>query len=591
MDSHLFNVAMGKEPADLVITNGQIVNVYSGEIYPGGVAVAGDKIAALGEVAYTIGANTQVIDAQGQYLTPGFLDGHIHPESANLSLTRFAEVALCHGTTGIFTDLHEVGVVGGITAMSAALEEGKHTPLKFHWIVPSHVPFSPGLETSGGYVNYEIIEQALQRDDALGLSEVVSLYVAFELPDLMKSIDATNKLKKIVCGHTPEAHGPLWNALVASGVTNDHESLAAEEILQRIRSGVNAQLRHNLIVPSLPALITAITQNKVDTRLASLVTDDTTAVMLVQEGHLDYLVRQAIALGVDFITAIQMVTLNTAQAFHKDFEIGGLAPGRYADINIVSGPDDLRVLKTIASGRLVAEDNRLAQPIPLAQHHASLLNTFHLKRPVTAADLVIPAKAGATTAHLHVMRTLPWVPITEGGEADLPVCPGYAPSGYIACDLEQDLLHIAVVERHQQTGNIGRAFLGGMGLKSGAMASSIGHDHHNIVVLGANPADMAVAVNRVAELQGGLVLVENGQVLNEIPLPILGLLTDLDAWSLAEQRTALLNRARDMGCGVSDAFMFLSFITLAAIPAFSITDKGYIDVMQQKIIDPVLGYK
>jgi adenine deaminase len=377
----------------------------------------------------------------------------------------------------------------------------------------------------------------------------------------------------------------LWNAFVASGATNDHESLAPEEILQRIRTGVNAQLRHNLIVPTLPALIKAITENKIDTRMASLVTDDTTAVMLAKEGHMDYLVRLAIELGVDFVTAIQMVTLNTAQAFHKDFQIGSLAPGRYADVNIVNGPEGFKVLKTIANGRLVAEDNRLAQPIPLAEHHVSLLNTFHLKTPVVAADLVIPAKPGMHSAHMHIMRTLPWVPITEGGEADLPI-----KDGYIACDPEQDLLHIAVVERHHQTGNIGKAFLGGMGLKRGAMASSIGHDHHNIVVLGVNPEDMAFAVNRVAELQGGIVLVENGHVVDEIPLPILGLLTDIDAWTLAEKRTGLLDKAREMGCGVSDAYMFLSFITLAAIPAFSITDKGYVDVMQQKIIDPVLSY-
>ncbi len=223
MDPHLFNVAMGKEPADLVVKNGQIVNVYSGEIYPGGVAVAGDRIAAFGDVDYTIGESTLVIDAEGKYITPGFLDGHIHPESANLSMTRFAEIALCHGTTGIFTDLHEVGVVGGMTAMSAALEEGKSTPLKFHWIVPSHVPFSPGLETSGGHIDFEIIEKALKREDAVGLGEVVALYVAFEHPDLMKSIDATTRLNKIVCGHAPETHGPLWNAFVASGTTNDHE--------------------------------------------------------------------------------------------------------------------------------------------------------------------------------------------------------------------------------------------------------------------------------------------------------------------------------------------------------------------------------
>ena len=585
MDTHLFKVAMGKEPADLVIKNGQILNVHSREIYPGGVAVAGDKIAALGDVEYTIGESTQVIDAEGKYIVPGFLDGHIHPESANLSMTRFAEIALCHGTTGVFTDLHEIGVVGGITAMSAALEEGKQTPLKFHWVVPSHVPFSPGLETSGGYINFEIIEQALKREDVVGLSEVVSLYVAFEHPDLMKSIEATNKQNKIVCGHAPETHGPLWNAFVASGVTNDHESLVADEILQRVRTGVNAQLRHNLIVPTLPELLKAVTENDIDTRMTSMVTDDTTAVMLVYEGHLDYLVRLALAQGLDFVTAIQMVTLNTAQAFHKDFQIGSLAPGRYADINIVSGPEDFKVLQTIANGKLVAKDNHLTQTIPLADHHPSLLNTFHTKAPVTAKDLVIPAKPGSTTAHMHIMRTLPWVPITEGGEADLPV-----ENGYIACDPEQDILHIAVVERHHQTGNIGKAFLGGMGLKRGAMASSIGHDHHNIVVMGANPVDMAFAANRVVELQGGIVLVDNEQVIDEISFPILGLLTDLDAWSLAEKRKALLAKANEQGCAVSDAYMFLSFITLAAIPAFSITDKGYIDVMQQTIIDPVLSF-
>lgn len=585
MDQHLFNVAMGKEPADLVITKGQIVNVYSGEIYPGGVAVAGDKIAALGDVDYTIGEKTQMIDAQGKYLTPGFLDGHIHPESANLSMSRFAEIVLCHGTTGVFTDLHEVGVVGGISAMSAALDEGKQTPLKFHWIVPSHIPFSPGLETSGGHIDFDIIDKALKGDDAVGLSEVVSLYVAFELPDLMKSIDATHKLNKIVCGHAPETHGPLWNAFVASGATNDHESLESEEILQRIRTGVNAQLRHNLIVPTLPALIKAVTENEIDTRMTSLVTDDTTAIVLANEGHLDYLVRLAIELGVDFVTAIQMVTINTAQAFHKDFQVGSLAPGRYADINIISGQEDFKVHQTIANGKPVAAEGHMLQPIPVVEHNPALLNTFHLKKTISASDLVIPAKPAAKSAHVHIMRTLPWVPITEGGEADLPV-----KDGYIACDPDQDLLHIAVVERHHQTGNIGKAFLGGMGLKRGAMASSIGHDHHNIVVIGANPADMAFAANRVAGLQGGIVLVENGQVVYEIPLPILGLLTDLDAWTLAEKRQALLAEAKERGCSVSDPFMFLSFITLAAIPAFSITDKGYVDVQEQKLIDPVLSY-
>lgn len=585
MNQHLLRVAMGKEAADVVVTNGQLVNVYSGEIYPGGVAVAGDKIAAIGDIGYTIGEKTQVIDADGKYLTPGFIDGHIHPESTNLSIARFAEIALCHGTASVFTDLHEIGVVGGIEAMNAALDEGKQTPLKYYWVVPSHIPFSPHLETSGGRIDSGIIEQAMIRQETAGLSEVYSLYVAMEHPDLMRSIDITSRQRKIVSGHGPDTTGPLWNAFVTAGVNNDHESLSMEDILLRVRTGVHAQLRHNLIVPTLPQMITAITKQKINTRMLSLVTDDTSAVVLVKEGHLDYLVGLALEQGVDFMTAIQMVTLNVAQTFNKECEIGALAPGRFADINIVEGPDDFKVLKTIVNGLLVAENLRPVHTISCPEHRSFLFNTFHIEKPVTGRDMVIQAKPGANGAHLHVMRTLPWVPITEGSEADLPV-----KDGYIAADVGQDLLHIAVVERHHRTGNIGRAFLGGMGLKCGAMASSIGHDHHNIVVLGVDPEDMAIAVNHIVEIQGGIVLVERGQVVDGLALPLLGLLTDMDAWTLAQKREALLNKAREMGCVVPDAFMFLSFISLAALPAFSITDKGYIDVIAQKVIDPVLRY-
>ncbi|MEN4100643.1 MAG: adenine deaminase, partial [Anaerolineaceae bacterium] len=221
MDEKLFRVAIGQDAADLVITNGQLVNVHSGEIYPGGVAVSGSRIAAIGDVQYTVGETTRVIDAQGNYITPGFVDGHIHPESSNLTPTRFAEIALCHGTTSIFTDLHEIGVVGGMPAMNAALEESKQTPLKFHYVVPSHIPFSPGLETSGGSINAEIIKQALHRQDVVGLSEVVSVYVALGLPDLASSMAATREARKILSGHGPETTGPAWNAFVAAGVAND----------------------------------------------------------------------------------------------------------------------------------------------------------------------------------------------------------------------------------------------------------------------------------------------------------------------------------------------------------------------------------
>jgi len=585
MDQHLFEVAMGKTPADVVIKNGQIVNVYTKEIYEGGVAIAGDRIAACGEVDYAIGEKTEVIDAEGNYIVPGFIDGHIHPESTALSPARFAEIALSCGTTTVFTDFHEIGVVGGMLAMNAVVEEAKKTPLKFKWVVPSHVPFSPGLETSGGSIDPEIIHTAMKRDDAVGLSEIVSQYIAFEHPALLQSIDDTKKAGKILSGHLPDVEGPLANACAALGVLNDHESLSAHDVLTRARMGIYVHLRHNLIVPTMPELIKAITENKIDTRVLGLGTDDTSAVSLVNDGHIDYLIRTVMSLGVDFVTAIQMATLNNACSFQMEQEIGSLAPGRCADVNIVTGAEDFKVLKTIANGKLVAEGGKLVEEIVLPKHKKVLLDTFHLKKAVEASDLVIPAEKGANSARTHIMRTLPWVPITEGGEAVLPV-----KDGYVGSDVEQDLLHIAVIERHHKTGNIGKAFIGGFGLAEGAMASSIGHDHHNIVVMGADPEEMAVAANRVVELNGGIVLVKDGKVVKEIALPICGLLTDLDAWTLAKERQALLGAAAELGCKVADAFMFLSFVTLAAIPAFAVTDKGYVNVMTQSLMDPVLEW-
>ncbi|MBN1247751.1 MAG: adenine deaminase [Anaerolineae bacterium] len=585
MAGNLLSAAMGQVPADLVVTNGQIVNVYTGEITSGGVAVSDGRIIAQGDVGYTVGEETEVIDAAGNYIVPGFIEGHIHPESANLSLPRFAEVVLAHGTTTVFTDLHEIGVVSGVEGMDAALAEGRATPLKFKFVFPSHIPFSPGLETSGGAIDADVIEAALQREDVVGISEVVSQLVAMGLPGLLRSIEATRRAGKVVAGHGPETTGPMWNASAAMGVANDHEALSLDDVLLRVRNGVYAHLRHNLLVPTLPELIKGITEAKLDTRLMCLVTDDTSAITLTDEGHLDYLVRLALSLGVDFVTAIQMVTLNVASSYAMDRELGSLAPGRTADINIVTGPEDFKVLTTIAGGKVVAKDGALLAPVVIPDHDPVLLDTFHLKAPVTAADLVIPAPEGKTAAHVHAMRTLPWIPITEGLEADLAV-----KDGYVAADLEQDLLHIAVVERHHATGNVGKAFIGGFGLKRGAIASSIAHDNHNIVVMGADPEQMAVAANAVAEMDGGVVLVDGGAVVASIALPLVGLLSDQDAWHFAEDRKVVLAQAQAMGCTVPEPFMFLSFITLAAIPAFAVTDKGYVDCLKQELIDPILGW-
>jgi adenine deaminase len=586
MDKHLLAVAGGQEKADLVVTNGQIVNVYTGEIYPGGVAVAGDRIAAIGDVEYTVGDETEIVDAGGQYIVPGFIEGHIHPESSNLSPVRFAEIVLAHGTTSVFTDLHEVGIVAGMPAIDAALEEGRTTPLKWHLVVPSHVPFSVGLETSGARVTSEDIIAALDREDVVGISEIVSLYVAFGEPDLLKSIEATRAARKTLAGHGPDTTGPAWNIYAATGIGNDHEALTADDILLRARNGVYAHLRHNPVVPAMPDLVKAVTETGIDTRRVCLVTDDTDPIALTQDGHLDHLVRMSLSLGVQFVDAIQMVTLNVAESYGMSRDLGGIAPGRYADINITTGPDEFKVLKTIANGKVVAEHGKLVIPVDLPEHDPMLMDTFHLKEPVTASDLLIPAEEGAKAAKVHIMRTLPWIPITEPGEAILPV-----DNGHVGADTSQDLVHIAVVERHHATGNIGKAFIGNFGLKRGAIASTIAHDNHNIVVMGVSPEDMATAVNRAAEIGGGIVIVDDGKVIGEMSLPVLGLMCDDDAATAAERRKAMIAKSQEMGITVPDPFMFLSFITLVAIPAMAVTDKGYVDVMTQQLVNPVLEWQ
>lgn len=420
--------------------------------------MAGERIAAIGDVGYTVGEGTEIVEAGDGYIVPGFAEGHIHPKSSSLSVTRFAEAVLARGTTSVFTDLHEIGVVGGMAAINVALDEARGTPLKFYFVVPSHVPFAPGLETSGGLFDAGIISSALQREDSVGLSEVVSHYVVAGHEDLMASIDAARGVRKALVGHGPDTRGPAWSAFAAAGITNDHKSLDLEDVLLRVRNGVYAHLRHNLIVPTLPELIRAATERGVDTRFLSLVTDDTSAVALVHDGHLDHLARVALAEGVSFVTAVQMITLNPACSFHMEGEIGTLAPGRYADINVVSGPEDFRVLKTIARGKLVAEGGELADPLVVPERASISANTFQLRAPATVVDLVVPAEPGAGEATVRFMRTLPWVPITEGDEATLSVV-----DGHVAADTDRDILHVAVVERHHETGNIGRAFLGDSG--------------------------------------------------------------------------------------------------------------------------------
>lgn len=586
MDNKLLAVAGGQQPADIVIKNGKIVNVLTAEIYDGGVAISDQTIAAVGDVDYCIGEGTQVVDAQGMFITPGFIDGHIHPESSDLAIRSFAEGVLKHGTTSIMTDLHEVGVVSGIEGIEAVLKENEATDLNLYFVVPSHVPFSPALETSGGSFNPEIIRKALQREDAVGISECVGPYILAGFPDLMESLDDVAGMKGMTAqGHLVEMKGADLNKCVAAGVSTCHEALSADDIMDRARVGVHAMLRESSAARTLVQQLECIVGKDIDTSMMSIVTDDLHTCDLAETGHLDHHLKLALGAGLPFVKAIQMVTVNAARAFELT-DIGALAPGKRADINIVAGDtaDTFGVVSTWSRGKQVLDNGEMLVHYEPAEHDPCLLNTTRLLNPITPDSFKIAAPEGASKVKVLCMDTLPWIPITQPREVKLDCV-----DGYVQCDVEQDVLYIAQVERYGKNGNIGKAFMGGFHMTSGAIASTVGHDNHNVIVMGTNFEDMAQAVNRLIEIGGGQILVDGGEIIKEVAYPICGLLSDLSVEDLAAEKAQLNAACAERGCIISIPMMFLSFICLAALPGFAITDHGFIDVMSLKVIDPVLG--
>lgn len=583
MNKQLLEAAAGKQPADLVVVNGRIVNVYSGEIYGGGVAVSGDTIIAVGDIQDYIGVNTRVLDAGGQYITPGFIDAHIHPESSNMSIRNFAQTVQAHGTSVIMTDLHEIGVVADLKGIECVLEEAKDTTLKIYFVVPSHVPLAPELETSAGHFTPEKIGGALHRADAVGISEVIGTSVAAGKEELLETMDIAKEQGKSLQGHLAGVSGKSMNVCLAAGITTDHEAVSSEEAMERLRNGCFLMMREGAVGRNLKACLKPILENQLDTANTCIVTDDLHTLDAIEKGHLDESVRTALAEGVDFVTAIQMVSFNAAKSFRLEHEVGGLAPGRRADINITTGPENFKVVTAISGGEVFMENEKVLVQYPEAKHDDCLMNTMHLDHEITPEELMLRTDADKQQVKVCAMQTEDCFLVTSGKEAVLPVR-----DGVVQCDVSQDVLYIAQVERHGVNGNIGKAFMSGFHLQSGAIASSIGHDNHNIIVLGTNYEDMAFAVNQVAKMQGGQVVVDQGKVIAELPLPICGLLSDLPPKQLADKKRQLNQAICERGGTISIPFMVLSFICLAAIPEYAVTDCGFIEVLSGKVISPII---
>lgn len=584
MKNQILSAAASKTAADLAVINGKIVNVYSGEIYDGGVAVSGDTIIAVGQVQDYIGPSTKVLDAKSNYITPGFIDAHIHPESSNMNIVNFARTIQSHGTTVIMTDLHEIGVVSDLEGIESVLKEAENTSLKIYLVVPSHVPLAPELETSAAHFTPEKIEAALNRKDAVGISEVIGTSVAAGKEELLETIEIARQKGKSIQGHLAGVSGKDMNVCLAAGITTDHESISSEDALERLRNGCFLMMREGSVSHDLRSCLKPILDHNLNTACTCIVTDDLDAIDAVEKGHLDESVRIALKEGIDFVTAIQMVTLNAARSFRVEHEVGGLVPGRRADINITTGPEAFEVLSTISGGKIFMENKVIVESYPKVQHNPCLLHTMHVNRKITAEDLMIRTHSDKKQVKVHVMKTDGISLLTGHLETELPVM-----NHTVQCSPEQDVLSIAQVERHGVNGNIGRAFISGFGLKSGAIASSIGHDNHNIIVVGTNFDDMAFAVNQVAKMEGGQVVVENETVLAALALPVCGLLSDLSADEIVKAKTMLNLAYQQLGGRIESPFMILSFICLASIPFHAVTDCGFIDVLNGKVIDPVIG--
>ncbi|MEM3425308.1 MAG: adenine deaminase [Thermoproteota archaeon] len=573
----LVSGALGRIRASLVIRRGALVNVFTGEIVENtDIAVVDDRIVLLGEAEHTIGPETRIIDAYGKYLTPGFLDGHVHVESSMLTVTQFAKAVLPHGTTTVFIDPHEIANVLGIKGVKMMHDEGLGLPLKVYVSIPSCVPAtSLEFETSGAEIGLKEVEEAFSWRNTIALGEIMNYPGVLSLdPKIIGEVKTALRSSRIVEGHFFGNLNEELNAYVAAGISSDHESVTMEAGLAKLRLGMHVMVREASAWKDLKEVIRMVTERKVNARRICLVSDDREPSDLLKEGHIDHIVRRAIEEGVDPVTSIQMATLNTAEHFKVDGEIGALAPGMIADILILSDLNRVLVDTVIANGRVVARNGRLVVEMPEYQYPEEAKRTVRVGRKLDEKDFKIRVDPNKEVFKVRTIQVVEAKTLTRSMLVDMR-----QRNGFLEADPEQDIAKVAVVERHRASGNIGIGFVKGFGFKNGAVASTVAHDSHNMLILGVNDRDMALAGNTLAEAGGGMVAVENSRILALLELPIAGLMSDKPVQEVAANVEKLSEAWRRLGCVMTRPFMTMSLLALPVLPELRITDKGLIDTV------------
>jgi adenine deaminase len=583
----LIDVAMGRRPADLVIQKGTWVCVQSGEFIPDtDIAVKAGRIAYVGpDASHTIGKRTTLIQAGGRYLVPGLLDGHMHVESTMLTITEFVRTVLPHGTTGMFMDPHEIANVFGLKGVRLICAEAADQPVHAWVEVPSCVPSSPDMEISGGALSAEDIGKALRWDNVIGLGEMMNYSgVAAGNPQMLSEMEHTRQAGKVIGGHyaSPDL-GPAFHAYAVGGAEDDHEGTREEDAVARIRQGMKAMLRYGSAWQDVARQVPAITRLGLDSRHFILCTDDSHAGTLVREGHMDRVLRHAVAQGLPPMTAIQMATLNTAEHFGLAREIGQIAPGRWADILLVEDLNQFQVELVVLRGKVAAEHGRMLLALPVRKYPAWALNSVHLKHPVQPDDFTIRTATRKPRVKVHVIGVLENQAPTR--HLILDVRPK---EGEIKADAKRDLAKIAVIERHGSVGGIQVGLVSGFSLDEHcAVASTVAHDCHQLLVLGTDEQDMALAANALVEVGGGQVVVKNGRIIAMVELRLAGLMSIEWAEKVAKKTEAVLEGMRSCGCRLNNANMTLSLLALVVIPELRISAKGLVDVTRSKFLPVV----
>lgn len=567
-------VAQGFKPAETVIKNARLVNVCTHEIQENtDVAIHSGRIAYIGNADHCIGEGTKVIDAAGQYITPGLLDGHMHIESSMLSPGEYARAVVPHGTTGVYYDPHEICNVMGRPGVDIMVNDAARTPLKAMLTYPSCVPAVPGFEDSGAVITSADIEEVMRRPETVGLGEMMNFPgITFSNEETHKITGNTLKADKVVTGHysIPETDRGL-NAYISAGIRCCHESTRAEDVLAKARLGMYAQMRMGSAWHDLPVLSKAVTEKTIDTRFICMISDDTHPFTLLNDGHLDFVIRVAIANGIDPITAVQMVTINTATCFRMDNELGSITPGKCADIVFVNDLVKFDVTRVLIDGEEVATDGKLNCEIPPIEFPDEALHTMHVGETITEETFRIPT-AKQDKAEINVIEIIPARVSDIARRMTIPV-----KNGCLESDTENDVLKTFVFERHHETGKHGAGFVKGFNIKRGAMASTVAHDAHNLLVVGTNDADMALAANTLIACGGGMCAVQDGKVLGLVELPLAGLMNPLPNEIMSEKVESLSSAWKQIGCDIVSPFMTMALIPLACLPDLRLTDRGLVD--------------